>query len=211
MLAGYETAILPPSENRCMSVRFKSSALVTAPAAEPVSLTEAKAHCRIDGTADDALLTALIKAAREHVEIITGSALVTQTLDIKYDSFGPQIDLPHPPLQSVTSIKYLDDSGVEQTLASSVYRVNADRYPASITLDYNQAWPNLYPVSSPVTVRLVAGYGAASAVPQPIKQALLLLVGHWYENREESIAAVSLQPIPTGVAALLAGYRVSHF
>lgn len=184
--------------------------LYSAPATEPVSLVEAKLHLRVDATDEDTLITALITAARQLVEEETWRALVTQTWDYVADDWpmGDILALPRPPLQSVTSITYVDEDGVTQTIAAADYIV--DTYQNRVVLAEGAEWPSddLYPTSA-VRVRYVAGYGAASAVPGPIKSAMLLLIGHLYENREAvaSGAGVASAELPLGVRALLAPYR----
>ena len=112
-----------------------------------------------------------------------------------------------PPVLSVTSIKYLDTAGVQQTLDSSLYLV--DTVACCVVPAYGQSWPSLYPVSQPVTVRISCGYGAtAASVPGTIKSAMLLLIAHWYENREAAQgSSMAVTSIPIGVDALLAPYR----
>lgn len=182
--------------------------LVTAPATEPVSLTEAKLHLRVDATDEDTLITALITAARQLVEEETWRALVTQTWDYVADDWpeGDALAMPRPPLQSVTSITYVDADGVTQTMPAADYIV--DTYQHRVVLADDADWPSddLYPTSA-VRVRYVAGYGAASAVPGPIKQAMLLLIGHLYESREAAIVGTIATELPLGVRALLAPYR----
>src|SRR5688572_5645345 len=97
--------------------------LVTPPVEEPVELDQAKLHLRETEDAEDELIEGLVLAARQHVETDTARALITQTWDLTVDSLGCQIELPKPPVQSVTSVKYLDSEGVEQTLPTDQYRV----------------------------------------------------------------------------------------
>jgi uncharacterized phiE125 gp8 family phage protein len=192
--------------------------LVSTPAVEPVTLAEAKAHLRVDGTDEDALISALILAAREHCEAATGRVLVQQTWDLKLDRFPCLIEVPLPPLRSVASISYLDDAGASQTLAGAYYLVDAASEPARITPSYGQSWPSTYPVTGAVTVRFVAGYpddgnsppDLVANVPQSIKLAMLLLIGHWFEHRSDVLAENGLQvaSLPRAVDALLIPYRV---
>lgn len=185
--------------------------LVTAPAAEPITLVEAKAHLRVDIADDDSLITALITAARQHVEVITRRALITQTWDLTLDTWpdGGAILMPLPPLQSVTSITYKDSAGTVYTMPATDYIVDKAEEPGRIVLAYGKTWPSvtLYPAGA-ITVRFTAGYGAASAVPQAIKQAILLLVGHWYESREAVVGGAVQREIPFAVEALLWSFRV---
>ena len=183
--------------------------IVTPPTAEPVTLLEAKDHLRVDGPDDDALISVLITAARKWAEEYTGRQFVTATWDWFIDGFCLSFSVPIPPLQSVTSIKYLDTAGAEQTLDAETYRVDAVSEPGRIALDYGKSWPSTYSVINAVTVRFVAGYGAAAAVPEPIRQAMLILIGELYEQRQESVPA-SFAAVPFGVRALLTPYKVWH-
>lgn len=180
--------------------------IFTAAASEPVSLTEAKLHLKVDGTDEDGLIGALIGTARETVEGICRRALVTQTWDLVMDEFPEcdEIKLPYPPLQSITSIQYTDQYNVTATFASTNYIVDAYGEPGRVKLVYGAAWPgNTLTVMNGVKIRFVAGFGAAAAVPLKYKQAILLLVGHWYAHREEVADNTNLMEIPLGVNALL--------
>ena len=180
------------------------------PAAEPVSTSEAKTHLRVSGSGDDTYIDTLVKAARRQVERVTGLSLITQTRALRLDEFplSDAIELPYGPLQSVTSVAYLDADGASQTWSSSNYRADIYSYPPRVALAYGVSWPSTRGVTHSVTVTYVAGYGTAStSVPQDILHAIKLLVGHWYENREE-VTAVDMEVLPMGVEALLAPYRV---
>tara|TARA_R110000868_G_scaffold29889_25_gene111156 strand:+ start:3717 stop:4304 length:588 start_codon:yes stop_codon:yes gene_type:complete len=182
----------------------------TAPAAEPLSTAEAKAHLRVDVADDDDLIDRIIGAARRQAETFTGRALIGQTWDLDLDCFpGWTIDVPKPPLQSVSQIEYLDADGVSQVLSSSLYRVDARRQPGRITPAYGEVWPVTRGTTNAVTVRFVAGYGAAgSDVPEDIRQAMLLIVGDLYEHREETITGTIVGRIPRSASALLHPYKV---
>lgn len=182
--------------------------LVTAPSVEPVTLAEAKAHVRATDTAEDALISALIVAARSFAEDFTGRAFVTQTWDWALDEFPLYLaELPKAPLQSVTSVSYIDTNGATQTLGASLYKVDALTDPGRMAPAYGEVWPSTRSEPNAVTVRFVAGYGLAAAVPQPIKQAMLLLVGQQYEHREVTEEG-SWSRLPYAVDALLGLYRV---
>ncbi len=183
--------------------------LVTAPADEPVTLIEAKDHLKEETTANDAIISDAIVDARQWAEEYTGRQFVTATWDWFLDGFCPSFSVPLPPLQSVTSVKYLDTAGAEQTLDAATYRVDAVSEPGRIALDYGKSWPSTHPVINAVTVRFVAGYGAAAAVPEPIRQAILILLGELYEQRQESVPS-SFAAVPFGVRALLTPYKVWH-
>lgn len=182
--------------------------LITAPAVEPVTLAEAKAQLRKTTADEDALISSLIVAARNFAEAYTGRAFITQTWDYVLDAFPCGLfELPKGPLQSVSSVKYLDSAGVEQTLAAAGYKVDALTDPGRIAPAYGQSWPTTRSEPNAVTVRFVAGYGDASAVPQAIKEALLLLISHLFENRE-AVAEGNFSALPLGFEPMLAFYRV---
>lgn len=184
-----------------------SLTLVTGPTREPVTLAEARAQCRIDSSVEDGLIAGDILAARQHVEIYTRRAMLTQTWDQTLDELGTEIVLLKPPVQSVTSVKYLDASGVEQTLNSSQYRlVQRSTGEFVIVPAYGVTWPTVQPVESAVTVRFVAGY-SSDAFPEPLRKAVLLLVSHWFENRSAVDERGTAAEIPLGFEALVFPFR----
>ena len=162
------------------------------PTIEPVTTEEAKLFLKQDDSTDDDLIDGLIAAARQHVETYTGRALITQTWLLSLEKFPGEFVLPHPPLQSVTSVKYTDTDGVQQTLSGSTdYTTDAEAVPGRILLAYGQSWPTPRDMKNAVEATYVAGYGDAAAdVPDVIKLAIKLLVAEWYENR----AAVGQAP-----------------
>lgn len=182
---------------------------IAAPASEPLDLATAKLHCRVDGTDDDALITALIVAAREQAEHETGRALVTQTWELVHDVFPSAFVLRKSPIQSVTSIKYLDStSGLEQTLDPADYLLDNASEPGYVVPGYGKAWPASFAVPNAVRCRYVCGYGNAAAVPQAIKQWMLLAVGTMYAQRETAIAG-QIASIPDRFwSGLLDPYRL---
>lgn len=188
--------------------------LVTPPDDLPLSVAEARQHCRIDGTDDDALVAALIQAATDHLDGwngILGRCLMTQTWRQDFPGFGCRMRLPLAPVQSVSQVTYYDADNAQQTLASSVYALLTDAVGSYVTLAPNQDWPTTYRRPDAVSVTYVAGYGGATDVPQAIKQAMLLMISHWYENREAATVGVIASSLPMAVDALLTPYRVVAF
>lgn len=188
-----------------------------APANEPVTKDEVKAHLRMDpdDTSEDALLDAFIAAARIHIQNIYGLQPITSTWVMRMDRFPGLtgiIELPRAPVASVTSIQYVDIDDTTQTLSSSTYQVDVNSLPARIALAPESTWPTLRDGElNAVIITFVAGYGSTSAsVPQVLKQAYLLLIGHMYEHREDT-QPMALAQIPYGVKALLANYRLRWF
>jgi uncharacterized phiE125 gp8 family phage protein len=159
-----------------------------APAAEPVSTSDAKAHLRITHATEDTLVARLVKAAREHVEDRTGRALVTQTWKMWLRAFprSGAIELPRPPLVSVTSITYLDADGASQTLSSDAYAVYPEGFKGRVKLKAGESWPATAEDEKAVEITFEAGYGDAAAVPAAVTSAMLLLVEHLYHNRGET-------------------------
>lgn len=182
--------------------------LVTAPSVEPVSLDELKAHLRVDQADENGLLTSLIVAARRHLEMETRRAFINTTYAYRLPKFPADrfIELPRPPLSSVTSIVYEDSDSVSQTLAASSYQVDTYGEPGRVALEPSQSWPATEADRlNAVTVTYVAGYGsAATDVPQEIRQAIMLLAGHWYENREHT-SPEAPREIPYGIRPLVWG------
>lgn len=188
--------------------------VVTAPAQEPLTLAQAKEHLRVDIADDDVLIGSLIRATRELLESELGRAFITQTLDYALDAFpksGPLL-LPRGPIQSVTSVSYIDSAGATQVWGSSNYLVDLYSSPPRITPAHAKTWPTLQDRIAAVTVRFVAGYGLGPAtVPGPIAHAMLLLIGHYYEHREQVIDAVgaNVLVLPQAAERLLANYLLS--
>jgi uncharacterized phiE125 gp8 family phage protein len=163
-----------------------------APLVEPVSLTEAKLHLRVDVDTDDTLISALIASARQDCEAFQNRAYINRTMELWLDRFPGEdhIDLPLPPLVSVTSIAYYDTANSATTVLaaafSTTYFVDSKNEPGKLCLGYGATWPTttLRP-NNGVCITYVCGYGTASeSVPVPIRQAILLSIGAAYENRE---------------------------
>jgi len=187
--------------------------LVTKATTPAVDIDEVKAHLRVDSTDEDSLIEAMTVSATEVAEQITGRALMPQTLELTLDAFPSVIDLTRVPVSSVTSITYTDTAGVVQTLSASAYRLRtSDDYGfAAIVPAYNTEWPDTLDDVDAVTVRYVAGYASAAAVPEPIKAWIKLQVSAMFENREAesySSRAVSTTVKMSFVDGLLDRYRV---
>ncbi len=194
-------------------MNYRSIKTVTQPIVEPVSLAEAKGHCRVDSTTDDAYIASLVTAAREWVEAYMDESLVHQQLTMKMDGFPVEIELPRPPMATagtttaVTVTYTLDETGTTATLSSTQYRVDRDSTPGVIRTNYGGAWPGHIMDYNAVTVTWWAGRGSSgNDVPQGVRNAILMLVGHWYERRLAAEAG-SLNEIPFGAKALLDAQR----
>jgi uncharacterized phiE125 gp8 family phage protein len=200
--------------------------LITPPAEEPVSLAEAKGHLRVDFNDDDALITALISAARQAAEALTGRQLVTARWKLVQDSFpgpslmgvpagcsfslpGHAILLPKCPVQSVCAVQYLDMAGATQTMPPAEYTVDTACEPARLTPVFGLSWPASLPQIGAVGVTFDAGYGPAASVPEGIKAWIRLRVGSLYAHREEValLTRGSISPLPF-IDGLLDPYKV---
>lgn len=185
--------------------------LITGPSVEPVSLAELKAQCRVDHSAEDDLLTAYGIAARQEAESITERALVTQTWARIIDCFPwSEIELGRPPVQSITSITYVDTAGATQTLSSAAYVLDpTGEEPGFVLPAYGYVWPTTLSTAGAVTITFVCGYGLAAAVPDAIKTWIRMRVATLYRFREHIGAGMSMQEVPSRhLDRLLDGYRV---
>lgn len=188
--------------------------LVTGPSVEPLTLVETKRHLKIDIGDDDALVQGLIAAARERAEGVTGRQLIQATWDLRLDAFPCEyeIQVPKPPLISVTYLKYTDTAGTLQTWASTNYDVDAPAGPFAARGRLRPTYATNWPTSrtdtmNAVVVRVLAGYGAvAVSVPMAIRQAMLLMIAAWFENRDDLVLEGGVAPL--GALALLTPYKV---
>lgn len=172
--------------------RYRSLKRLTAPAAEPITLAEAKAHCRVDHSTDDSLIQGYITAAREWVEDYIDRSLVTQRLFMTLDAFPHEIELPRPPMvasgtaTAVTVTYVTGEAGGTATLSTSSYRVDRDSTPGAIRTTYAGSWPSHLVDKNSVTVTWWAGYGEPASVPQRVKNAMLMCVHELYEKRGDA-------------------------
>lgn len=203
--------------------------LITAPLSEPVTLTEAKAHLRLETTLDDIYVTSLITAARMYTEGTTWRALINQVWELVMDGFpgcypslwvtpstryvtDREIELPRgdiSPVGADLTVKYDDNTGAEQTFASSNYIVDATPM-ARLVLKSTSSWPLTNGEVKCVRIRFKVGFGdAASDVPLPIKQAILLLISQMYEHRTPEVTGTIISKVGFAVEALLERYRLN--
>ena len=186
--------------------------VITPPEMEPVTLDEAKAQCRVDVNDDDALINGLIITARERIETLALHAALTQTLELVLDDWPLRyyVQMPKPPLQSVVSVHYTLENGQDVLWDAANYITATAHVPGRVVLAPNVTWPSdiVYPTEA-VRIRYVAGWTGREFVPQSLKQAMLLLISYWYENREAVLigAGLLMMPIPFGVEALTWSYR----
>ena len=190
-------------------MRPMSLQVITQPASEPVTVAEAKLHCRVDIDDLDASFTGWIAAARAAAETATQRRLITQTVEAKYADWpanGYGFWLPGPPLASVTYVKYYGADGTEQTLSTDVYEVDTASEPGQVVLKPGQSWPTLYgDKANPIRVRYVAGYSdattMAAALPQ-VKTGILMCVADWYTTPQNQITGAIASKVPYGAETL---------
>lgn len=180
--------------------------LATAPTGEPITRDECKTFARIDSTAEDSLIDSLLVAARELAEEYCDRQIMLATYDLTYDAFPGAgfIEIPFAPTASITSVKYIDADGAQQTVPGADYVADVDVDPARIYLAYNATWPTVRAQRHAVTVRAVVGYADADAVPDAIKTALKMIVTAWLNDREGCGA------MPDGARRILDRYRFRY-
>lgn len=192
---------------------------ITAPALDPITLAEAKAHLRVNDSDSDSLIGIFIKAATQNVEGpegFLGRALVTQTWELVIDEFpDSEIKIPLPPLQEIVSIKYDDAAGVEQTVDPAGYYVDSASEPGWV-VPVTSGWPATIDAINAVRIRFTCGYAPTADsppdmvanVPYSIKAAILLAIGSLYANRETVVIGVTAVSLPWGAEQLLRPHRV---
>jgi uncharacterized phiE125 gp8 family phage protein len=184
--------------------------LTSGPALEPVTVAEAKAHLRVDGTDEDTLIASLILTSRLHVEAGLGLALITQSWRLLLDRWPAEKDLELPlrPLQSIDEVRVLSADGDPTIIAAGNYLADSASVPPRLVRT-GVIWPQPGQAANGIEIDFTAGYGdAASDVPAPIRQAVLLLIAHWYERREPIAIGSPETAVPAAIAQLLDPYRV---
>ena len=206
---------------------FPSTVLATVPTAEPISRAEAKLWTKIDASDDDVVFDWCITAARLYVEKITNRALVTQGREMYPERFPceSQIIVPHAPLISIAEFEWTDTAGTtrEWTVSGGnllsgstvMAHVDAIRQPGRIVLAYGQSWPSeTLKTSNPIRISYNCGYGAASAVPQDLKNAMAVLIEHWYRNRSAvvvgQVGTIASAQVQLTFDALIANYICAY-
>jgi uncharacterized phiE125 gp8 family phage protein len=164
-----------------------SWSVTTPPTEEPVSLEEARQHLRADAGSEDALIEALIQAAREHVEAVCERALMPQTWTERQAAFPLVLELRGGCVRSVTAVRYVDGNGEEQTLPTCAYITDPTTEPATVRPAYGTSWPTARTQHGAVSVEYAVGYTDAASVPAALRAAVLLIVGDLYANREATI------------------------
>jgi len=199
-------------------VQYRSLTRQTAPAVEPVTLAEAKAHLRVDTSDDDNYIGTLITAAREWCEQYLDRTLVHTQWVMRFDKFPDSgiepVELPRPPMvlsgtATAVTVTFTQEAGPTSTYSTAEYRVDRNATPGAILPIYGSTWTPHRQDDNAISVTWWAGYGAiGTSVPAAIRHAILMLVGHWYESRQAVIATGAVpQEVPYGVQSLLDSQR----
>jgi uncharacterized phiE125 gp8 family phage protein len=184
------------------------------PIIEPITLTEAKAHLKVDFDEEDALILIYISAAREYAEQFCNRGFLTQTIVHSLDAF-PQCSIQNPlayfrlyrtPVQALVSLKYIDTENVEQTIGIENLVLSKIDIPAKLGKLDAYTWPETANVPGAVSIEYTCGVATAAEVPAAIKAAILLMVGEMYEQRENKV-----KKLPTAAESLMSPFRIREF
>lgn len=194
--------------------------VISSPTIEPVTVEEVENHLRLERYGPDRdWVVMMIPAAREWCEGWTGRALAPATFELAASAWPLRLELPMSPISAVTSVIYTDGDGIPTLLDTSDYILDNFADPARLDTAYGLTWPTLQAVTNGIRIRYVAGYSRPGPVdegsptvdtpplPASIRAAILLVLGHLYENREDT-TELSLQQLPLGAKALLEPYRL---
>ena len=198
-------------------MQYRSLVRQTHPAVEPVTLSEAKGHLRVDSTDDDAYITGLIRAAREWVEEYLDRTLIHTQWVMRFDKFPADstadIELPRPPMvasgtaTSVT-VAYTLEDGTTATYGTASFRVDRASTPGAVKTVYAATWPPHRQDDNSVSVTWWAGYGASGTdVPAAIRHAMLMLVAFWYDNRSTVLVGSISKQLEFAVESLLSSQK----
>jgi len=188
---------------------MKTYQVITPASTYPVSLTEAKSHLKVDTTADDTYITSIIKAATQLSEEYTNRFFINTVIDQTCSDFAQLQTLFKSKVSAVAHVKYYDNDNSLQTLSASIYDTQLQYEPSQIQLAENQSFPSITKRNDAVVARYTVGYGsAASDVPEIIKQAILLTIGNFYQNRNSVVIGRIATELPQNSKWLLDTYKV---
>lgn len=195
-------------------MQYRSLTRQTAPAVEPVTLSEAKAHLRVDTSDDDTYIGTLITAAREWCEQYLDRTLVHTQWVMRFDKFPDSgiepVELPRPPMvtsgtATAVAITFTTEPGATSTYSTAEYRVDRHATPGTVLPIYGSTWTPHRQDDNAISVTWWAGYGpTGGSVPASIRHSILMLCSHWYETRGATVSTGAVpQDVPFGVRALL--------
>lgn len=182
------------------------------PTSLPVSVSDAKEHLRVTDDEEDAYIRALIMAARDYAETATRQQLVSRDYAETLDNFPATIELSRWPVSTVASIGYRDENGSSQVVASTAYQVDYTESPSRIVPSVNDSWPMTQTGRlNAVTIAYTAGPSTAGTFDFRARAGMLMLVGHWYRNREEVVVGAMPTKIPDGAKWLFQSMRTGTY
>ena len=187
---------------------MKTYQVITQASTYPVSLTEAKSHLKVDTSADDTYIESIIKAATQLSEEYTNRFFIDTVIEQYASSFAELQTLFKSKVSAVAHVKYYDSDNSLQTLSASVYDTQLNYEPSQIQLADGQSFPTITKRNDAVVARYTVGYGTASDVPEIIKQAILLTIGNFYQNRNSVVIGRIATELPMNVKWLLDTYKV---
>lgn len=177
-----------------------------APGAEPITLAELKAQTRVAHSHEDALMTAILSAARAEAEAITGLCIRSRRVRLTLDGFGRVVRLPVWPVRAVHQVLYDDGSGAEQTLAADRWSLRSSTKPFELWPAYGTTWPTTRLHIDAVRIDIDVGWDDVSEIPEDIRQAILLIGARHYMQREDLVVGRSVTAIPERAQRLLVGH-----
>jgi uncharacterized phiE125 gp8 family phage protein len=182
--------------------------LTTPPATEPVALAEAKEHLRVTHTDDDQYISTLINAARRQIEARTGLRLITQAWSLFKDCWpvAPTLSLELSPVSAVADILVYGEEETPAVYDPAHYYLDAVSKPARVVLRSDRLPPMPGRRVNGIEVRFTAGFGNAAAVPQDLKQAILILVAHWFDHRGDADGAL----LPLTVNDIIRQHKIAR-
>lgn len=184
--------------------------LLSGPAVEPLSLSEAKSHLRVDHDDEDTLIQSLVTSARLHVETLTGRVLITQSWRLVLDSWPRRniLSIPVGPVQAVDEVRVYEDEDIVLTIEAANYLVETAGVPARLAMRGHKSWPGPGRPLGGIEIDFTAGFGdGPEDVPASLRQAIRQLVGHWYAHREPVGFGAGAVNVPHTVNALIAPWR----
>jgi len=187
-----------------------SAILTIPPALEPLSLPEVKAHLKVDTILDDDLLTRLILTARQQVESLIDKVLISQSWKIYLDNWPAdgEIKLPVCPVMQVDDLRTYSADDIAAVVDPSHYYVDLAATPQRLVLRGSRTWLKPGRSVNGIEIEVTAGYGSdGDSVPAPLREAMLLLIAQWYENRQPDCESHPSTPVPAILQQLFAPYK----
>ena len=183
--------------------------VITAATSNVLTTSEVKNHLKVDTTADDTLIDNLIIAATNSCQEYTNRFFITTEITQYGDNWSDVSELFKSPVQAALfNVKYWDTAGVLQTLGTTKYTLDNVSQPARLVPAPDESWPSIIDGLNAIEVNYKVGVDSADDVDNAIKQAVLLTIGHWYQNREAVIVGRQVNEMPMSAKYLLDQYKI---